>query len=819
MTSTFLHSVLRIVVGGMLLLVLGLTASGILSQSAPAFGPIAGFGRISTFILACTFVISVGCWATKRRPMAVAAILGVVIAACAQGVWPLLVVAAMGASSIACGTLVLRALRIEVGQFDVLSRMLVGGGILGSVVSLSAHFPVNYFSTYLLGLLIPVAIVRRHLWGELRDCANALWSSNGRTGQEPVDVLLHAVALAHFAFAFLPEVMFDALTLHLLVPGHVASMHQWNFDTSRYVLALIPMLGDWLFAIGYMLGGESAARLVNVACIFIVTSLVRELVLWLGGDEKGAKWAMLLLLTTPLTFTESSSLFVESVWTAYLIGGLFWLLRSSTTGEQQPSGLVIGALMLGFAAAAKAQTLTYLPAFSLPLLLGWRALATKDGLKHVLRAAACFLAVGAIPYWVAYLISGNPVFPFFNAAFKSPLFPPVNFDNPLFKAGVTWDLPFRMVFSSDKYLEATMGAPGFQWLLLLPLTIVLPGLLKAKRAGLLLAVGAASLVVVFHFQSYLRYIFPLTVLFAAIAGFALAKAGVLGPLIQRGMLLTVGVTILLNLMFFGAGVWAYRDLPVFEVFRPTQRETLLRERMPIRRAVELVNAMNDERAPVAFFAQPFAAGLKSDALYVNWHNQEFNSRVMAAADPASLGKVLSDARSRLVILEANWSTPERRDQVMAITDPIAEFGGASVRILKDEFRSSRELVQNPGFLLSARGWTLTKGAVALGNSVVVTVDSPAFQIIPVTGGRRYFNAVRARCVDQPARARMQVNWLDADSQFISSSLQPFACSEQSSEHRQRIVAPERATMAVVFAASDTRSQAEVGFVSFRLEWD
>jgi hypothetical protein len=819
LTSAFQHRGPRIVAGATLLIVFGLTVWGFLSQPALGFGPIAGFGRISAFLVACALVISLGCLVTRRRPLAIAVILGMLIAVCAQGVWPLLVVAAMGVSSIACGTVALRVLRVEVGQFDVISRMLVGGGIFGSVVSLSAHFPVNYFSAYLLGLLVPVVIVRRHLWREMRDWADALWSSDAGTSRDPVEVLLYAVALVHFAFAFLPEVMFDALTLHLLVPGHMATMHRWGFDTSHYVLALIPMLGDWLFAIGYMLGGESAARLVNVGYILVATSLVRELVLWLGGDEKGAKWAMLLLLTTPLTFTESSSLFVESVWTAYLIGGLFWLLKSATNPERQPSGLVIGALMLGFATAAKAQTLTYLPAFTLPLLLCWRTLIAKNGFPHVIRAAACFLAVGAIPYWVAYLISGNPVFPFFNAVFKSPLFPSVNFDNPLFKAGVTWDLPFRMVFSSDKYLEATMGAPGFQWLLLLPLIVVLPVWLKARRAGLLLVVGAMSLVLVFHFQSYLRYIFPLSVLFVALAGYALAQMTVLGPLVRRGMLLAVGVTILLNLMFFGAGVWAYRDLPLFEVFRPTQREALLRERMPIRRAVELVNAMNDERTPVAFFAQPFAAGLKSDALYVNWHNREFNGRVMAATDPASLGKVLSDERSRFVILEANWDTPVKRSQVIAITDPIAEFGGTSVRVLKGEFRSSRELLQNPGFLFNARGWTLAKGAVAASNAVVVSVESPAFQVIPVAGGCRYFNAVRARCDDPLAIARMQVNWLDANSQFISTSLQSFACTQAWSEHRQEIVAPEAATTAVVFAASDTRSHAEVGFVSFRLGWD
>ena len=42
--------------------------------------------------------------------------------------------------------------------------------------------------------------------------------------------------------------------------------------SATYVWAVMPMLGDWLFSVGYMLGGETAARLINVGFIYFSRS-------------------------------------------------------------------------------------------------------------------------------------------------------------------------------------------------------------------------------------------------------------------------------------------------------------------------------------------------------------------------------------------------------------------------------------------------------------------------------------------------------------------------------------------------------------------
>ena len=797
----------------------GLTLAGLMRQKWPDVLPSGGLRPLvgyAGFMLGCAVIVSLGGRLTSRRPLTITAFLALFIAACAGAVWPLLVTLVYAVSAMALGHAVLSSLRIADEQSGAVTRLLVGAGLYATLISLSAHVPVNYPGVYFVGLLAPFFFAPRWLWGEVSRLASALFQRSAPTVRiDWPEVLLGAVALVHFAVALLPEVMHDALALHLFVPAHMAARHEWGFDTALHSLALIPMLGDWNFSVGYILAGETGARLINLGFVYLLALLGRELVLWAGGSEKGGTWAMLLFLSTPLTFTESSSLFVESVWATYLIAGLLWMLRSLTDQGCRASGLMLSGLMLGLATAAKSVTLPYLVALVLPLLVLPRW-PVRQLQAPIALGIAFFLVLGAIPYVVAYWISGNPVFPFYNALFKSPLYPPVNFDNPLFHSGVVWDLPYQLVFASDKYLEATVGASGFQWLLLLLPSTALLLFLSKWRAGLLLLIGALSLMSVFHFQSYLRYIFPVLLLLSVLAGVALSQVNLLGKLPALGMVIAGVASIGLNLVFISAGVWIYRDMPIMSVFDPSDRDQFLMDRLPIRRAVDLVNVLNSARTPVAFFASPFGAGLNADALYPNWYNHEFYRSVEAAKDAPSLSKVLADHRSSIVILESTWGSGAQRDIVIAATRLVADFGPVSVRMLKKEVDFSSELLTNPD-LTGTQGWTLFPGAVQPEgvDSLVVTVSSPAVQTVPVQGGRSYLNTVQARCKDTRAQGRVQVNWLDSGAGFISASIQRFDCTSEWSEHAQEITAPQRAAAAVVYAVSNSDLAIEVNSVSMK----
>ena len=70
---------------------------------------------------------------------------------------------------------------------------------------------------------------------------------------------------AHYLVALKPEVSSDGLSVHLALTDYVAQHHYWPFDVKNVTWAAMPMGGDWAYTIANMLGGETAARLLNFA--------------------------------------------------------------------------------------------------------------------------------------------------------------------------------------------------------------------------------------------------------------------------------------------------------------------------------------------------------------------------------------------------------------------------------------------------------------------------------------------------------------------------------------------------------------------------
>ena len=103
---------------------------------------------------------------------------------------------------------------------------------------------------------------------------------------------------------------------------------------------------------------------------------------------------------------------------------------------------------------------------ALLLLGGWRHLFPRDRRTLTITAAAAIAAL--LPYAYAWRITGNPVFPYFNGIFKSPLFPVTNFESSLYPGGISVRDFFDLTFASGHYLEGGDGALGFAVPLLLP---------------------------------------------------------------------------------------------------------------------------------------------------------------------------------------------------------------------------------------------------------------------------------------------------------------------------------------------------------------
>jgi hypothetical protein len=758
-----------------------------------------------------------GAWYWRKSPYLIGATLMVCIALASGMMWPLFVTLWFGVAATLLGRGLLRVLQAR--GTNILTCFLVGAGIYGTGVGLLAHWPINYPLTYGTALALPLLVSRQVMisWYRLGKKALAQMQPASTAHMHWLDVSLTALALLYFFVALMPELGFDALWMHLFVPAHLAMRHQWGFDATHYVWAVIPMMGDWLFSLGYMLAGESAARLVNALFALALAWQVRAWALWIGSTTQGAKWAVVLFLTTSLTFAVGSSLFIESVLGAFVLAGTLALCRACFEDRRQNSNWMAAGILLGLALAAKATTLIFFPAIGLLWLWRYHNWLRQDRLRVLATASTALLLLGVVPYVTAWWRTGNPVFPFFNKIFLSPLWYPQNFEASAFGKGVTWNLLYQATFHSGRYFEGTPGSAGFHWLVLFLPVVVYIIVTRQWRGAVLLWLGVVTVVLAFRSTAYLRYVFPSLALLTAALGLLLSWGERTGGMKSRVLVLVSGGIACLNLLFLNAGAF-YGDFPWRTLLSENDREQYLTRTMPMRTAVKMVNQLNVAQTPVLVLGHPRTAGLVADALYANWSCYPIESVLPTINDAAAAARLLNEHEVNYVLVDANW-IPSMQPLVKLfgqVCDPLVTIGSVSVLKLKQEYRTHAELLLN-GQPASAEHWTLSGSSHydAAAGALVTNVKEPGFQSVKIKAGHTYTFALEARCYREKTTARLQINWSNATGRYLSTDIRTYDCTDNWERHQMEVVPPENAAHAGVYVTSHTTIPVAFRSISFR----
>lgn len=754
----------------------------------------------------------------RVRALPLGFVAAVVMAAAFGQLGAIALVAWFAASCVLLGRLVLRRWP-QVGDVECALVGMVG---YGTIVGLLVAWPVNYAGVYALLLALPPLLARAEA-AALAARVRAWFAAERSAGavgwlEEGVGAAIAAVVLVHMLVAAMPESGHDALVSHLMMPARIAFRGVWEFDVTAHAWAVMPALGDWLYTVGCVLAGESGARFVNVACVLLLGRVVFDAARWLGGTHVAALAAVLLFLTTPLALTETSSLFIEGVWSCCVVGAAMAVLRAvagGTSEAMRSCQLVVAGVLAGGGMAAKMVTMLALPWLGLLLLVRWRTWWSRQR-PAMVAAVLAFAVVGCQPYVRALWLTGNPVFPFFNARFRSPYYPHENFVAPaIFDHGVTWDVLYRMTFDSGRYLEALPGAAGFQWLLLVVPAVLGFAALRHRRALALAGFATGTLWLVFVQTAYLRYVFPTFAIASALAGAALAGAL---PRSRAALLLAASavVTVVLNLVCFSTGGYSHH-VSLRALVDRRAMDRYFAERQPLRAAIRLVNEQNRGMAPVALFGPAMAADLHADVLTPNWYNPNFANAVREATTPEALGELLASRRVRHLLLAASWQDEVSRELVRAVSNEVQAVGDVSVRVLDERFRFRRELLRSGRFEDLAAWEIAPEARVEPGRGVVVHVSAPAVQRVEVVAGREYRVQAQVQRVDPmtPTNARLQVNWLGADGRIVHTDIQVFACQAEASTPSMDVVAPPDAAAALVYAAGYSKTPVLFAGLSFR----
>jgi 4-amino-4-deoxy-L-arabinose transferase-like glycosyltransferase len=540
------------------------------------------------------------------------------------GVLPVLAALFFAVSAAALGDLVIR--RSDFGRQPLLAYAVsttIGLGLVAATVAILVHFPVNRIWLYIPLLAIPPLVnARRVIWymGAFRTWLTA--SRQDGAGAYWVGALLLAVLAMHLVCVVQPETGCDALAAHLMVASNVASHGRWSFDYVHYSWALWPIASDWLSTVGWILGGEIAARLMNFTSFLLVLAMLHSLTVRISTRSIG-RLVVALFASTSLAFGLTQNTFTEMTLTAFAFGA--FVVIAGVGGPLSRSRLVAAGILMGACLLSKASAIyLVLPLAILLVVICVRQRGLIKSFAYVGGAGAVCLAVGASAYIYAYTKTGNPVFPLYNDVFKSPDFPypAATFTDGRWVGHFSWLLPYRMTFASSGYSEVSDGAMGFQYLLLCPAGLAAALVTRKKTLLMAAAVSLVAALILLVNTQYIRYLFP------ALAIGMLVCAGVFVHLpgqktLERRAIIALGLAVVgLNLYFLPAGAFNWTGFRLGGVFSPAARRSLQVAYAPQRLLNDVVNAEAGKSARVAYFGAPYGAGLRGTPIYANTYDPQ-----------------------------------------------------------------------------------------------------------------------------------------------------------------------------------------------------
>jgi glycosyltransferase involved in cell wall biosynthesis len=495
-----------------------------------------------------------------------------------------------------------------------LLSLLLGIAIYIFLMPFTARLPVNYAWVYVLVLSLPVlanrSAVRRALPAILRlPAALPLRSWPERLGC----AALLFVLITHWFAMLGPETSADGLSIHLAIPANIAANHIMTFDPARITWAVMPMGADFTWSIVYLLGGEMAAHLLNFAILLVLLVLLHSAVRrWVSP---GAAWLMVALFaTTPMVQLVTGSLFVENLLAAFVLGMMIALWRFAASGESR--FLYLAAALGGTAMATKFGAIAILvPALACVAVEMWRR-RKKAGTRWGI-ALGLMLLAAAPPYTIAWIKTGNPIFPFRNDKFHSrQLDPKADIRDIRFHEPLTWSTPYDLTFRSNRYYEGQHGSFGFQYLVIAPLAILTLLVSPRRQAVGAAVVAVTAILLVLNTEPNARYLYPaLPLLFvplAALVGWAAAHQR---PLARTLIAFSIACAAI-NVYFLPASSWYHKDF--YGPFTAGRREAYMDEAAPIRQVISWFNRTHPQ-APVLLTQDSYIAGLDGDVYENHWH--------------------------------------------------------------------------------------------------------------------------------------------------------------------------------------------------------
>jgi hypothetical protein len=475
----------------------------------------------------------------------------------------------------------------------------------------------------------------------------------------------------------------------------------------------------------------------------------------------------------PLAFAETGSLFIENYWAALLLAATF---AGERAVRERSRGWALAALWLSAGAMqAKVIALLWVAPLLLAVIVALRGRLRALGGRELV-ALALAATVLAWPYANAWWRTGNPVFPFMNTVFRSPLFDIGEaFNNARYNSPLTWRSWYDVVVHSGRFLEGSGGAAGLHWLVLFPAVFLLVrrDQLRAVVAPLVLA--ACFFVATWQQQSYLRYLYPAFALLAAIG------ARIVVPGHRAGSALALsGATLLVaaNLALMPAGGWWNATFCLRCGFDREARARYIATYADQRPVVDWLNA-NAPGTVVGWLRTEFAgpAGLASPHWRASWHDYLAWRELREMTTPEDLAEFARRRATMLFLLPQTSADASPMERVIAefrdrYTAPVLVSGNTQLARWADT--PDRRLIELPADLERVQH---NPGVERVGPRVVFAARGLAWLELPDPAPTLLSYAITADCDTGSGRGIIQAAWLDGEGSVQYADSRLVACRD------------------------------------------
>ena len=666
--------------------------------------------------------------------------------------------------------------RGERERLMLVESLMLGGGTYIALFGLLIHFPVNYNKVYVAILALPILLAcLLKLPSLYRPRAMLAWqcACANCSGASYRLVVLAVIVIGYVArFAFFPTINYDDNALHLRMWSLLSTQHVFDFDVRTQIWLVAPFAVDLLHSVISLVAQADSRAAMNLALLAFLLYCMWKLTRLINRSINERLLVLVLFATTPLTASLLTGLQTELMLAVLATAGTLLVLdrQEGLVSTRGAALVMVAALCAATKLPGAVLGIVLLAALVLERFLHRkRALPAPQSLQWLALLAVFLIAsfVAFHSYLVAWHVTANPLFPLYNGIFKSPFFGPYNFLDTRYVTGVSWKSYWELFFNTARHYESKNFVAGFQYLLLLPLAIVLLLFFGRERPAVRILLPLLGFgFVMFSAVQYWRYLFPVLPLASVLIGalFYGAAAGVQQKRSHKMTAITILAFACINMFFFPGISW-YFDKPAGDFYSQEKRKEILAEFMP----EQFFNAYINQEAPGAGVlfedGRPFGATLLASPTYVNWYAPATSAQAGTIRTDADMTAFLRQHKIRYVywdltqaIDESNPYRSSLRAHLSRFGEPLSFKGGVVMYRLHEEPLLYRDVVRIGDFTAytsaaaGASAEVSEKGELLLGSTpfVLKEFDTGMSSIA-------LYSASLA-CPDKGGSLIAQINW-------------------------------------------------------------